>query len=64
MKYNCLKCGPNYVIPVDGVNAIFQRGYWWCTKHVNISHWDNGKPIVDFPSEGKMTPESILTEDN
>jgi hypothetical protein len=58
----CDKC-ERQIIPVDGVTAIFDRGYWWCARCVQISHWDNGIPVVAFPSIGKLIPATIMSQD-
>lgn len=55
----CDEC-QDWINVVDGVTAIYDRGYWWCAKHVKIHSWKNGKPIIDFPSPGKLTPGTIL----
>ena len=65
LKYFCEVCD-KWMIPIEGVNAIYQRGYWWCAKHVKIAYWDKGEPIVDFPcgsKEGKMIPKTIIHEE-
>ena len=49
------------VIPVEGVTALFQRGYWWCAHHAKIDYL-KGKALVDFPSPGKLSPKTIMTE--
>lgn len=54
----CNEC-QDWIIVVDGV-AIYNRGYWWCAKHVKIAEWVDGIPYVDFPSPGKLIPGTIL----
>lgn len=57
MNMYCSEC-KEYINIIDGVTAIWQRGYWWCTKHVEFQY-DN---IVAFPSRGMMIPRTICTE--
>jgi len=57
MKYTCETCG--YVIDTDisisiPSDLIFRRGYWW---HVPCFREN------DFPSRGKMIPETIMTQE-
>lgn len=55
----CDQC-EKWITIVDGVTAIYDRDYWWCAKHVEIFKWVDGKPIVFFPSPGKLIPGTIL----
>lgn len=57
----CEQCD-EWIVPLEGVTALFQMGCWWCAKHCNILCYNNGKPIVDFPSDGKLLPKTIMTE--
>ncbi len=54
---NCDKCKSNEV-----THAIYSRGYWWCIKHANIHTYSNGKTYVNFPSNGKLMPKSIMKD--
>ena len=58
-KMQCSTCDKE-VIPIEGVTAIEDRGYWWCAHCVNTLMLD-GKSVVNFPSKGKLIPISILT---
>ncbi len=52
----CESCGKRAKAP--GPSAIASRGYWWhrpCAKM-----WD--ADTVDFPSDGKLCPRTILTQ--
>ena len=49
----------DWIIPVEGVTSVYARGYHWCAKHANM-HCVNGEYIVDFPSEGKLIPKTIM----
>ena len=60
-KLYCSQCD-EWIIPVEGVTVIFARQRWWCAKHATIHHWENGKPIVDFPSTGMLVPRTIMKE--
>lgn len=62
MKWACSTCDRE-IIPVEGVTATWQRGYWWCAHCVNLIGYENGEPIVAFPSRGKLIPSTIMTED-
>lgn len=55
----CDECR-DWLIAVDGVTAIYDHDAWWCAKHVKIHSWENGKPIVDFPSPGKLKLGTIF----
>lgn len=59
MRLWCDQCGKE-VTPVDGVNAVWSRGYWWCAKHCAFICVD-GVYRVAFPSEGKLRPETIMS---
>jgi hypothetical protein len=62
IKYRCTLCG-HEVTPKHGETALFSRGYWWCIKHARIGQHE-GQMYVDFPSDGKLIPETIMiTED-
>ncbi len=55
LRLRCESCGKRVKAP--GPSAIASRGYWWhrpCTKM-----WD--AETVDFPSDGKLRPRTILT---
>lgn len=59
MRYTCSDCGAR-VVPIQGVNAVYSRGYWWCV-HCVKGHWLNGYFMVgDFPAKGKMIPDTIM----
>jgi hypothetical protein len=51
----CLK----EIIPVEGVTCITQREYKWHIGCASIYYID-GKPVVDFPSDGKLMPKTII----
>lgn len=57
----CNEC-QKWITPVEGVTAIWQRGYWWCAKHAEIWYWVDGEPIVGFPSKGKLVRQTLLHE--
>ena len=59
----CADCN-EWIIPVDGVTAIYDRGYWWCAKHVDMAYWKDGKPVVSFPSRGQLSPRTIMMQDD
>jgi len=59
VRLHCDQCDCD-VVPVDGATAIWGRGYWWCAKHCQFFYAD-GVPVVDFPSEGKLIPSTIMT---
>lgn len=56
----CEQCN-EWIVLIEGVMAIYDRGYWWCAKHAQVSFRD-GKPYVDFPSNGKLMPDTIMHE--
>lgn len=49
----CDQC-EDWITPVEGVTATYQRGEWWCAKHASCT-WADGKPTVDEASKGKLT---------
>ena len=51
----CMTCGRKYA---DLREAHYERHYWWCKDCTAIS----GGKLVEFPTCGKLIPESILTE--
>lgn len=56
---NCSICGK----AAETAELIFSRGYLWhrpCAKVYR--YFDTDKEYVDFPSDGKMIPASILYE--
>jgi hypothetical protein len=55
----CSHCGEQ-VIPIDGVSAIWDRGYWWHTSCCSF-FYNNGQPFVSFPSEGQLIPRTIMS---
>lgn len=56
----CDQCGKEIVV-IEDVTAFYSRGYWWCARHANLVYVD-GIPVVQFPSDGKLIPQTILTE--
>lgn len=56
----CSQCN-EWIAVVEGVTAFHDRGYWWCAKHADVL-WKDGKPFVDFPSDGKLEPSTIFVE--
>ena len=61
--YICSDCG-NRVLPVEGVSAVYARGYWWCV-HCVEGHFANGVFLVDeFPAKGKMIPDTLMHDDD
>lgn len=60
-KMQCSTCGKK-VIVIEGVTALKDRGYWWCAHCVDTLAFDEGKPVVNFPSKGKLIPLSISAE--
>ena len=59
-SFQCSTCN-EHVIPIDGVSAIWDRGYWWhasCCSFVFV----DGKPYVDFPSNGLLIPNTIIKD--
>lgn len=59
MKLYCSDC-QQWIRPVEGVTALFDRGYWWCAKCCRIAYWSKGRAVIDFPSPGKLVPETIM----
>ena len=57
-QFYCDKC-KDFVIPVEGVTSVSSRGYHWCVKHARIRKI-YGDIVVEFPSEGKLIPETIM----
>ena len=55
---HCDDCGRDFFI-INGITAIYSRGYWWCAHCVKF-YYVAGEPVVDFPSPGKLIPETIL----
>lgn len=63
----CLQCR-DWFVPVDGVNAVWAGGCWWCKKHANLmfvvngsvgdKDWDCTLEVV-LPSGGRLRPESV-----
>jgi len=60
--WTCETCGEEVKVPVEGVNVITSREYMFCVRCVEFDYV-GGKPVVKFPSPGKMIPETILEED-
>ena len=60
-KLTCETCG-NSNVPVPGVTVVWSRGYYWCAHCADIESVD-GEPIVQFPSNGKMSPDTICEGD-
>lgn len=58
-RMECNKCGEQ-VLPVSGVSAIWDRGYWWHTSCCRL-FFDNGHAFVSFPSGGKLIPRTIIS---
>jgi ribosomal protein L37AE/L43A len=58
-KFVCETCGRE-VVPVEGVSAVWERGYWWCAHCVSFEYVD-GSTVVKFPSAGKLLPNSIMS---
>lgn len=54
----CHECSRENTTP-DITTAIHDRGYWWCRKHARLIVID-GVETVDFPSEGKLIPATIM----
>jgi hypothetical protein len=52
----CETCGKRAKAP--GQSAIQSRGYWWHRPCAKMCDADT----VDFPSEGKLCPRTILTQ--
>lgn len=52
--------GNHGVIPVSGVTAYYQRGYWWCAHHATIGSV-YGKAIVSLNSRGKLVTTDPAT---
>jgi len=57
----CSTCGED-VIPVEGVTALFQRGYWWHARCATVE-FVNGEPTVQYPSNGMLLPKTIIHEE-
>jgi len=60
----CLQCR-DWFVPVDGVNAVWAGGCWWCLRHANLRRVDgaggvggggDGEMFVDLPSGGRLRP--------
>ena len=58
-KMQCSKCG-EMVIPVEGVSAIYDCGYWWHAGCCQV-FWEEGKTRVCFPYTGKLLCSTIMT---
>ena len=61
-SFQCSTCN-EHVIPVDGVSAIWDRGYWWHASCCSVV-FVNGKPHVDFPSNGQLISFTLMTASN
>ena len=57
--WTCSTCEERVVVD-DGTTAVYQRGYWWHAPCVTVDRWEDGAPVVAFPSEGKLMPETIM----
>ena len=57
-RWTCETCA-RAVIPVEGVTALYQMGYWWCARCADV-RYVSGEPEVQFPSVGQLVPDSIL----
>lgn len=55
----CETCGATVTTPVEGINVISSRDYLWHAVCADVI-WINGKAVVDFPSNGKLIPDTIL----
>jgi hypothetical protein len=62
MKVMCHECSRENTAP-DLSAAIHSRGYWWCRKHARVIVVA-GFEVVDFPSEGKLIPETIMEQES
>ncbi len=49
----CSKCNRE-VFPIEGVTSLYQKGCYWCVHCVTILKYENGIPVVDNMSEGKL----------
>lgn len=63
----CLQCR-DWFVPVDGVNAVWAGGCWWCKRHANLMFVVNGSVgdkdgdctlEVVLPSGGRLRAESV-----
>lgn len=57
LRLYCEECSKEIIV-VEGVTAIFDRGCWWCAKHVKPA-W--GPVSLDSP--GKLIPRTIIQGD-
>ncbi len=56
--WHCSTCGKQ-IIPVEGVTAILWNEYWYCAACCKIKEWIDGKPIMDWPSPGRLIPGTL-----
>jgi hypothetical protein len=56
MTWTCETC--NLQVPVPGEDAIPARGHWW-HKPCALKWFQD---TIDFPSNGKLIPETIITK--
>lgn len=62
MTWRCDNCGYETSTPVNGVNAHYERSHLWCMLCAPIRFRDGQPELSEFPAQGKLIPESILTE--
>lgn len=60
--WTCDTCGMTTTVPVEGVNVVEREGIYYCAHCVN-AYYDKGELVVEFPSDGMMIPDTIMTED-
>lgn len=61
--HHCGHCDAVYAIPPDILaSVIYDRGYWWCRKCAAIRKDRDGKSYIDWPSEGKLIPNTIMEQ--
>lgn len=49
---------PQISIPPE--DLLSQRGYLWHRPCARIIKFSDGKEFIDFPSDGKLTPTTIM----
>lgn len=66
----CLQCR-NWFVPVEGKNAVWAGGFWWCLRHANVRRVGDAcvggcvasggevEMIVELPSGGRLNPDSV-----
>jgi len=56
----CLSCGKEN----KNLETIQSRGYLWHVPCAKVFSYDDGTLYVDFPSDGKIEPSTIMSAPN